>query len=1279
MKKITFFLLSWLFFVFAAQAQFHESFDTTSLPPGWSIINNGDPNTWEFGPPPLGSPNSGAGDAHIEWGDNLGNDDYLITPQFTVISGLTDQLRFFSRNEGGIFEDQLNVRISTSGTEASDFNILLAQIIPPGEYTEYTYDLSAYEGQDIYVAFHVNTEEFRLYLDDVYVEKIPTCPKPANLQVLAVDESSAAIEWEAGAAETEWEVIYGAPGFDPNTGGTILTVTDTPETTITGLEGNTSYEVYVRAVCGVDDKSEIIGPRSFRTTCAPMNVPYLQDFESVTPPNLPLCTSVQNMGSGNNWATHNQNANGFNSIVLRYAYNTSNPANTWFFIDGLILDADEEYQISYRYGNNSTSYTERMKVAIGTIPDAGSMTQVIKDHPNISGANAMEEEVIFTVPQSGVYYIGFHAYSGTNEFYLYLDDIKVTIAPTCPEPRDIVIGDVSASTAEVSWTERSTAEAWEVIYGEAGFDPQTSGTIQAVEGSPNTILTDLQDSSHYDVYVRSVCDEDDKSEWFGPETFMTECVAGSVPFFEGFEHGYQDQESVEGCWSQAILTGTQRWTANTSQTTYNRTPRTGSWNATLRYSSEAWMFYPLQLEGGTAYQLEFYARQNGTAGTTIMAAYGTTNTAAGMTNILVEETAVVDGDYQKFLTYFRPDDSGVYYIGIKGKLTVTPWYLSVDDISVTEAPNCLPVTNLTIDELGSDFATVSWSPANEETEWEVIYGPAGFDPSTAGTTVSVSDTPQVTLSGLSDNTEYEFYVVADCGEGEESPLEGPKKFRTACTATTVPYTQDFESAVVPELPLCTSVENLGTGNTWITGNSPGSGFNSKVLRYNWNSSSPANTWFYTQGIEMNGGENYTISYRYGNSSSIYTEKMKVAYGTAPQANAMVNLIGDHPNITGGQPTTETIIFTPETSGVYYFGFHAYSAANQLNLFLDDIHIEWGPSCRDPEDFIVEGTTVSTAELSWTAYGSEIEWEVAYGNPGFDPNTGGSVLIVEEPEATITGLEDSSSYEAYVRAVCGVDDKSNWIGPVYFSTQCLPSTVPYVVDFEDVTPPMLPACTTVENYGSGNAWETANTSQAGFTGTVLRYKWHETRAADTWFYTNGVELDAGTEYHISYKFGNNSPEFTEKMKVGFGTTPSPSGITEILADYPEITGGSPTVEDMVFTVDESGIYYFGFHAYSSAGQFYLFLDDIQITTSLNTGNQEMISITAYPNPVSSVLNLKSSKTMDQLQVFNLLGQAVMELNPKSAETSLNMEELPSGTYILKINLEGTIETLKIIKE
>src|SRR5690625_4151958 len=351
MKKITFFLLSWLFFVFAAQAQFHESFDTTSLPPGWSIINNGDPNTWEFGPPPLGSPNSGAGDAHIEWGDNLGNDDYLITPQFTVISGLTDQLRFFSRNEGGIFEDQLNVRISTSGTEASDFNILLAQIIPPGEYTEYTYDLSAYEGQDIYVAFHVNTEEFRLYLYDVYVEKIPTCPKPANLQLLAVDESSAAIEWEAGAAETEWVVIYGASGFDPNTGGAIWPVSYSPEPTATGLEGNTSYEVYVRAVCGVDDKSVIIGPRSFRTTCAPMNVPYLQDFESVTPPNLPLCTSVQNMGSGNNWATHNQNANGFNSIVLRYAYNTSNPANTWFFIDGLILDADEEYQISYRYGN----------------------------------------------------------------------------------------------------------------------------------------------------------------------------------------------------------------------------------------------------------------------------------------------------------------------------------------------------------------------------------------------------------------------------------------------------------------------------------------------------------------------------------------------------------------------------------------------------------------------------------------------------------------------------------------------------------------------------------------------------------------------------------------------------------------------------------------------------------------------------------------------------------------------------------------------------------------
>jgi hypothetical protein len=53
---------------------------------------------------------------------------------------------------------------------------------------------------------------------------------------------------------------------------------------------------------------------------------------------------------------------------------------------------------------------------------------------------------------------------------------------------------------------------------------------------------------------------------------------------------------------------------------------------------------------------------------------------------------------------------------------------------------------------------------------------------------------------------------------------------------------------------------------------------------------------------------------------------------------MTNPISDHPAVTGGQPATATFNFTPPATGVYYVGFNAYSAADQYNLFVDDISI-----------------------------------------------------------------------------------------------------------------------------------------------------------------------------------------------------------------------------------------------------------------------------------------------------------------------------------------------------
>ena len=68
---------------------------------------------------------------------------------------------------------------------------------------------------------------------------------------------------------------------------------------------------------------------------------------------------------------------------------------------------------------------------------------------------------------------------------------------------------------------------------------------------------------------------------------------------------------------------------------------------------------------------------------------------------------------------------------------------------------------------------------------------------------------------------------------------------------------------------------------------------------------------------------------------------------------------------------------------------------------------------------------------------------------------------------LTGLNDGTNYEIYVRADCGSGDLSSWAGPESFSTACPVFNSAYTEDFESVS--SLPACWSVINQGGANEW------------------------------------------------------------------------------------------------------------------------------------------------------------------------------------------------------------------
>src|SRR5690606_25658429 len=91
------------------------------------------------------------------------------------------------------------------------------------------------------------------------------CEGPSQITVSEITTTSAVVMWVENGDATQWEVIYGITGFDPETEGTTMEAETTAEITLTDLEPETSYDIYVRAVCDEELMSNWAGSETFTT------------------------------------------------------------------------------------------------------------------------------------------------------------------------------------------------------------------------------------------------------------------------------------------------------------------------------------------------------------------------------------------------------------------------------------------------------------------------------------------------------------------------------------------------------------------------------------------------------------------------------------------------------------------------------------------------------------------------------------------------------------------------------------------------------------------------------------------------------------------------------------------------------------------------------------------------------------------------------------------------------------------------------------------------------
>ncbi len=458
-----------------------------------------------------------------------------------------------------------------------------------------------------------------------------------------------------------------------------------------------------------------------------------------------------------------------------------------------------------------------------------------------------------------------------------------------------------------------------------------------------------------------------------------------------------------------------------------------------------------------------------------------------------------------------------------------------------------------------------------------------------------------TVTGLTSGTTYQYYIRANCGGGDESKWTIAKSFTTACSPTNIPFLQNFESAVAPNLPACVILEDMNGATSWVnfSGDQTTASSGTNSIRYNYSVTTAADDWFFLQGMNLVAGKTYKLTSKYkGSDGPTWVENLKVHLGAEPNAAAMTGTpLFDATGISSSLADpfeVGTGDITVAADGVYYLGFHAYSAKDNAFIYIDDISVEL---CPTPQSVTARSTTHTSINVNFVSGGNN--FIVEYGPAGFIPGTGatagaGTIVTGTASPIALTGLTADTPYDIYVRQSCdGGEFSGN--AKVVARTLCVPASVPYTQQFNLSS---VPACTSVENVNGGPTWSIYTPPAGwGFATNALAYLYSETLAADDWYFIQGLNLEAGKEYEISYLYGNTDPLYPDAMKVAIGSEASGAAATTILADHPNIVANSAApfakLNRVKFVPTADGVYYVGFHAYSPADRFRLILDSITV--------------------------------------------------------------------------------------
>ena len=958
-------------------------------------------------------------------GSNPESNTYFSLPELdsTVAHVNETQVVFYATNGTTSYIHEVVVGVCDAPGDMSTFVPIDTVTTNYGVWELFEIPLNTYADSGRYITFNSQPGIGSSYpysypiVDDIWLERIPSCQRPDSLQAYNPTTNAVTLQWRSRSEATDFIIEYGPLGFTPGTGTTVAA--NSNPFTLTGLPANYQGEYYVRNVCSASDTSDYSRfACSFTLNQIPASIPYNCTFEDATEAN----SWQVNSNSIINWAVGSTMVDSGNyAMYVSPDYgatygnaNFSSIVNATAYRDIDFGPIDSSYTISFRAkvgGTISNTYDGLMVFLVDTTnPVVSSESSITTPWGNVNDlytVAAVRLDTSWSTYQAsfdtihGVHRVAFFWFNqNTAASYPYLagpaavDNIHIDYSPcTRPLNLDVDSTSITSTSARLFWDGYNTN--YRVAYRESGT-PASNNTYIDVMGTDVT-LTGLTPMATYVAWVQKLCGTDSSL----------------------FSDGVQFTMSV--CETAMDIYPTSTGTTSTSY----HTPL----NNYYRYTATETIIDSAEIGGGYEFNaIRFYY------------AYTTPSSVKNNVSIYIKPTnkTVFSGandfevlDSTAVLVYSGPlnCEQGWNIFGFN-----TPYlYDGTGNLMIIVDDN-----SNNYDGISYVFRTRMCTGIKTLEYYSDSYHPNVFDPmlgtNYSGTKVSYTERCDLQLVACRS--------IGRCDQPEITNVTGDYH---SVTITWSGDSADYQVNIKETTGNWPATDLAVSGNTYtFTGLLPATDYTFRVRK-----DCNADSLGYSEWVE---GTFTTDSLPCFPPHSLHVTHVTNATATFDWMTIGLEDTWEiHVWTPGGIDSIYRVTTRPATVGGFIAGI-TYSAAVRALCGVDLLEGDWSATmtfataiCPNVANVSAGNVTDNSALIIWDLDTMAQSWIVEYGYAGFDQGSG-TIVPCTANSFNATGLECETSYDFYVRAVCGTDWTSeNWARVSFTTDYCAePCDAPFGV-------------------------------------------------------------------------------------------------------------------------------------------------------------------------------------------------------------------------------------------